>query len=115
MLYSSLPLISATVLAAIIIVIFPFSLILLLSDSTYILDWAIINIVSPINITIIFDPYGTIISSVVILISISVIIFSHSYIRQDPFINQFIIIVLLFVASINLLIFIPNLITLLIG
>ena len=115
MLYSSFPVISACFLAIIIIIIFPLSLYLLLKGSTYIIDWSIINLVSPINMSLIVDPYGTTMRCVVLLISINVIIFAHSYIIGDPHINRFIVLVLLFVASINLLIFIPNLITLLIG
>jgi len=49
------------------------------------------------------------------LISLSVIAFSVDYINDEKFISRFIILVALFVMSINLFIFMPNLITLLLG
>ena len=70
---------------------------------------------SPIVITFIFDPYGVLFSLVVLFISFNVLVFSYSYIRGDVYISRFIYIVLLFVLSINFLIFIPNLISLLLG
>ena len=48
-------------------------------------------------------------------ISRNVLFFSSSYIIGDPYIKRFIHLVLLFVLSINLLIFIPNLIIILLG
>jgi len=52
---------------------------------------------------------------VVCLISACVMCFSSRYISLDPFLNRFSVLVMLFVASINLLIFIPSLPALLIG
>jgi NADH-ubiquinone oxidoreductase chain 5 len=66
-------------------------------------------------LSVIIDPYGLLFSSVVLFISANVIIFAHSYIKGDPFMARFIHLVLLFVLSINLLIYIPHLIALLLG
>ena len=52
---------------------------------------------------------------VVTLISGRVFIFAHKYIEEDPFSNRFIIILLLFVISINLLIFSGSIFFLLVG
>lgn len=114
-LFSS-PLLSAFVLYSLLILMFPLRLQIILSNKIFLLDWALVKPLSnSINLSLIIDPYGTLFSSVVIFISANVIIFAHSYISNDPFIKRFIHIVLLFIASINFIIFIPNLISLLLG
>ena len=115
MLTRSYPLLSAFFLYIISASIIPLALSSLLSKTTTIIDWSIYSPSNPISITLIIDPYGTTLASAVLFISANVIIFANSYIRDDPFIPRFTILVLLFVASINFLIFIPNLITLLLG
>ena len=52
---------------------------------------------------------------VVCFISACVILFSSSYIADDIFLRRFTGLVIIFVLSINLLVFIPNLVALLIG
>nr|NP_008177.1 NADH dehydrogenase subunit 5 [Katharina tunicata]AAC48366.1 NADH dehydogenase subunit 5 [Katharina tunicata] len=54
-------------------------------------------------------------SAIVCYISASVMIFTKNYMSQDIFIKRFTWIVMLFVLSMNLLIFIPSLATLLLG
>lgn len=54
-------------------------------------------------------------SSIIIFISANVLKFLQEYIKIDQNKNRFTFIVLLFVISINFLIFIPNIITILIG
>nr|YP_009034059.1 NADH dehydrogenase subunit 5 [Sypharochiton sinclairi]AHZ60665.1 NADH dehydrogenase subunit 5 [Sypharochiton sinclairi] len=68
-----------------------------------------------INIPIIFDWSSTMFSFIVCFISFCVMIFSMSYMSGDIFISRFIFIVMLFVLSMNFLIFIPNLVSLLLG
>jgi NADH-ubiquinone oxidoreductase chain 5 len=63
----------------------------------------------------VFDPVGMIFSCAVLFISRNVCQFAEFYIKDEIFIRRFLYLVLLFVLSMNLLIFIPNLITLLIG
>lgn len=82
---------------------------------TYIYDWVIIPISTPISITLATDAVGIIFSSVVLLISANVLTFSKIYIEEEKFKNRFTILVLLFILSINLLIFIPHFIVLLLG
>uniref|UniRef100_A0AAU6QGJ2 NADH-ubiquinone oxidoreductase chain 5 n=1 Tax=Prionospio plumosa TaxID=3050096 RepID=A0AAU6QGJ2_9ANNE len=113
--FTSVPLISSIILYFIVVMMAPLSLTLLMNNYSIIMEWSITNISSPISLTLIADPYGTLLSIVVLLISANVMIFTHSYMSEDPFMSRFVILVLLFVASMNLLIFIPNLITLLIG
>jgi NADH:ubiquinone oxidoreductase subunit 5 (subunit L)/multisubunit Na+/H+ antiporter MnhA subunit len=70
---------------------------------------------TPISITLATDAVGIIFSSVVLLISANVLTFSKIYIEEEKFKNRFTILVLLFILSINLLIFIPHFIVLLLG
>ena len=111
----SYPLLSAFFLYIISATIIPLAIFSLWSKNIIIIDWAINYPSAPILLTFIIDPYGTTLSAAVLFISANVIIFANSYIRDDPFIPRFTQLVLLFVASINFLIFIPNLITLLLG
>ena len=83
---------------------------------TYIIEWNILPIYSTyISIPVIIDPIGITFSVVVLFISANVIQFAITYITGEPHLTRFTYLVLLFVLSINLLIFIPHLITLLIG
>ena len=103
--------------------LYSLSLILLLtaihffsSNKIIILDWLIISLHScNLSIPLIIDPAGLLFRATVCFISANVIIFSKSYINQEKFQSRFIHLVILFIISINLLIFIPNLITLLLG
>nr|WRY69437.1 NADH dehydrogenase subunit 5 [Acanthochitona defilippii] len=70
---------------------------------------------SILSIPIIMDPNSIMFSSVVCFISSSVMLFTSNYMKDDIFIKRFVWIVMLFVASMNFLIFIPNLATLLLG
>ena len=70
---------------------------------------------SSLNFSIILDKFALFFSSTVLFISANVLLFSNSYMRDEKENNRFLIIILLFILSINLLIFIPNLIFLLLG
>lgn len=70
---------------------------------------------TPIIITLVFDNTSLLYSTVVILISANVLRFSTVYISHDKFINRFTILVVAFIISINILIYIPHLIVLLLG
>ena len=80
------------------------------------IEWSLFTC-GPVNITIpiLLDPLGLVLSRVVLFISGNVIYFSYSYIIEEKFKNRFFHLVLIFILSINLLIFIPHIITLLIG
>lgn len=86
------------------------------SNFNILLEWRILPLTKiPINITLVIDSTRLIYSAVVIFISANVITFSTIYIIEDKFINRFTVLVLLFIISINILIYIPHLIILLIG
>lgn len=100
--------------------IFPIPLLssffLFLNNKILFVSWYLFSVRSiDISVPIILDPYGILFSSTVIFIRANVIIFSSSYMFGDLFMQRFIYLVLLFVLSINLLIFVPHLICLLIG
>uniref|UniRef100_A0A9E8K0A2 NADH-ubiquinone oxidoreductase chain 5 n=1 Tax=Baicaloclepsis grubei TaxID=1592345 RepID=A0A9E8K0A2_9ANNE len=96
--------------------IFFISMWLMYTNKMIIMEWELISMfLSSLNITIILDIKGTLFSSVVLFISSNVMMFSTLYMKEDKFIDRFTILVLLFVLSMNLLIYIPNLIILLLG
>lgn len=93
-----------------------FTLLLWTSDTTFLLRWSLFHF-PPLEFTlnIILDPFGTLFATTVLIITTTILIFSSIYIHQDPFLPRFTSLLILFVLSILLLIFIPNIITLLIG
>lgn len=81
-----------------------------------IVEWNILSINGlDIYIPIIFDPMGLIFRFVVLFISINVVNFADYYMDGDIYLKRFIHLVILFVLSINFLIFIPHLMGLLLG
>ncbi len=84
--------------------------------SLLILQWEILSIArTPIHFRIIIDQQGLIFASVVRFISANVIFFATTYIKYDHYKPRFLILVLLFVLSINFFIFSSNLFRLLLG
>ena len=91
-------------------------LFLISKNLSILIEWTVLNILlTPVKFILICDPVGVIYGATVLFIATNVIIFSKFYISDDPFINRFSVLVILFVASIIALIFIPNLIALLLG
>nr|QAU54074.1 NADH dehydrogenase subunit 5 [Cellana radiata] len=85
-------------------------------NKSFMLDWQLMSISTTVlSFQLILDPVGTSFSTIVLLISSSVVWFSIYYMETDPMKNRFIMMIMLFVTSMNLLVFIPNLITLLLG
>nr|YP_537084.1 NADH dehydrogenase subunit 5 [Orbinia latreillii]AAX50146.1 NADH dehydrogenase subunit 5 [Orbinia latreillii] len=84
--------------------------------STILLEWSLVQIsTSPIYLPLIIDQTGMLFCSAVLFISANVMNFAKSYMQDDKALSRFTYLVLLFVLSMNLLIFIPHLIALLIG
>lgn len=89
---------------------------LLSKNLSILIEWNIVNLLlTPVKFMLICDPVGIIYGATVLFIASNVIIFSKFYINEDPFINRFSVLVILFVASIMILIFIPHFIALLLG
>nr|YP_009244918.1 NADH dehydrogenase subunit 5 [Amynthas triastriatus]AMO27042.1 NADH dehydrogenase subunit 5 [Amynthas triastriatus] len=94
----------------------PLSTYMMFSNTTTLIEWTLFNISpTPIMMTLIMDPVGTMFASTVLLISANVLQFSTVYMKDDKFIDRFTVLVLLFVLSMNMLIFFPHLMILLLG
>lgn len=112
----SICLISFIILLIIRVSIILFSLIFLIKDVTYFIEWELISLNSRIIlITFLFDWISLIFISFVLFISSLVIFYRKEYISSDIFINRFILLVVIFVFSIIMLIIRPNLIRILLG
>nr|YP_009171125.1 NADH dehydrogenase subunit 5 [Drawida japonica]AIR76350.1 NADH dehydrogenase subunit 5 [Drawida japonica] len=86
------------------------------NDSIVLLEWNLLSVYStPLFFTLILDPYGMVFSCAVIMISANVLQFSKVYMEEDKFIDRFTLLVLLFVLSMNMLIYFPHLMMLLLG
>jgi len=93
-----------------------YSLYFILIDKIFILDWRLLRIITcEIYLPLILDKYGLLFISVVLFISANVFIFSNYYIHTELFNKRFLYLVILFIISINFLIFIPHIIGLLLG
>lgn len=98
------------------ICLLPFTCYFVINEVSLLVEWTIISLRScSITFTVIFDAVSLSFSNVVCLISGCVILFSSRYISHDPFLKRFIWLVILFVLSINILVFIPSLPALLLG
>nr|YP_009871078.1 NADH dehydrogenase subunit 5 [Phascolosoma similis]QKS32590.1 NADH dehydrogenase subunit 5 [Phascolosoma similis] len=106
---------------SIILFIFSFfmmnlALILIFSKTTILLSWPMFNpMCSSVNFNILLDPNGALFSAAVLFISAAVILFSSFYMAEDVFLKRFILMVILFIMSMNFLIFIPHMMALLLG
>nr|AXA45267.1 NADH dehydrogenase subunit 5 [Cochlespira sp. MNHN IM 2013-19079] len=98
------------------IMLFPLTMMFFMNNYSIILEWAIFQMSScPMTFMFIIDPVSLSFSNVVCLISGCVMLFSSSYMAHDPFLKRFTWLVMLFVLSMNLLVFIPSLPALLLG
>ena len=88
----------------------------IINDKIIIIEWIFIpEQNTPILFIVIADKIGLIFRCVVLFISSNVLMFSNLYIEEDKFNDRFTLLVLLFIISINILIFIPHIIILLLG
>nr|YP_010400291.1 NADH dehydrogenase subunit 5 [Purpura persica]UQS75990.1 NADH dehydrogenase subunit 5 [Purpura persica] len=98
------------------IFLLPITMLFVFKEMTIIMEWSIVQLSScMMTIIFIFDPVSLSFSNVVCLISGCVMLFSSSYMAHDPFLKRFTWLVMLFVLSMNLLVFIPSLPALLLG
>jgi len=104
------------ILYSYLILMLPLLVYLILANKIILLEWEILSNRSySITFPIILDPISVRFSCVVCLISACVIFFTSSYISSDPFLTRFVWLVILFVLSMNLLVFVPRVISLLLG
>nr|YP_010148852.1 NADH dehydrogenase subunit 5 [Unio mancus]QQV69756.1 NADH dehydrogenase subunit 5 [Unio mancus] len=85
-------------------------------SQSYIVEWQILSMCGvDWSLPVIIDYISLIFSCFVCLISGSVSLFSVSYMEGEIFMRRFMLLIMAFVGSMNLLIFIPSLITILLG
>nr|YP_448927.1 NADH dehydrogenase subunit 5 [Tamolanica tamolana]ABB90938.1 NADH dehydrogenase subunit 5 [Tamolanica tamolana] len=95
---------------------FLFSMIFIMNDLVYFIEWEIISLNSTsIVMTLLLDWMSLLFMSFVMLISSLVILYSEDYMSGDVTLNRFIFLVLMFVLSMMFLIISPNLISILLG
>lgn len=86
------------------------------TNSRFIFEFCLLELNSIcFTIPVLLDPVSLSFRCVMLFIRGSVIFFSRYYMLGEKYINRFSVLILLFILSINLLIFIPNLISLLLG
>nr|ANZ03376.1 NADH dehydrogenase subunit 5 [Pleuropoma jana] len=94
----------------------PFVFLLWILNFVLVIEWVFsLNVVFSLTFTWMFDFVSLSFCALVSFISACVMMFSYSYMGSDVFIKRFSILVMMFVLSMNLLIFTPNLIALLLG
>lgn len=85
-------------------------------DFRLLMEWSLLPTnTAPVVVMLIMDNTRLIYANTVIFISANVLKFSTTYMAGDKFINRFTILVIIFIISINILIFIPHIIILLLG
>nr|YP_009421105.1 NADH dehydrogenase subunit 5 [Sinotaia aeruginosa]ASR74873.1 NADH dehydrogenase subunit 5 [Sinotaia aeruginosa] len=95
---------------------FIMSCLFMMNNSCLFIEWVVLNLSScSMKMSIVIDNISLSFSSIVCLISGCVMMFSSSYMSNDMFLNRFIWLVMLFVLSMNMLIFISSLPALLLG
>nr|AHL17324.1 NADH dehydrogenase subunit 5 [Stichophthalma howqua] len=88
----------------------------ILNNKVYFLEWEIISFNSMnIVVSILLDSISLMFMMFVSLISLSVIMYSKSYMSSELNLNRFIILVLMFILSMILLIISPNIISIMLG
>nr|YP_010884216.1 NADH dehydrogenase subunit 5 [Pila globosa]WIW42433.1 NADH dehydrogenase subunit 5 [Pila globosa] len=108
--------ISSSLLITYSLILLPLTLYFCKTQQVVFIDWTILNINSCyMNMSFLVDFVSLTFSGIVSLISGSVMLFSSSYMKNDVFLKRFIWLVMLFVLSMNFLIFIPSLPALLLG
>nr|YP_009917567.1 NADH dehydrogenase subunit 5 [Manayunkia occidentalis]QLM00886.1 NADH dehydrogenase subunit 5 [Manayunkia occidentalis] len=107
---------SSTILWILSMLTMLFSLVVLIFNNMFLIEWEFLPILNiQIWFYILLDPTGLFLSSIVLFISANVIHFASFYMSDEPFLKRFIILILLFVLSMNLLIYIPHFMMLLLG
>nr|QOX09674.1 NADH dehydrogenase subunit 5 [Harpovoluta charcoti] len=98
------------------IILSPVTILFFFYQECIIIEWTIFEVsCCAMTFILIFDVVSLSFSNVVCLISGCVLLFSSSYMVHDPFLKRFTWLVMLFVMSMNLLVFIPSLPALLLG
>lgn len=84
-------------------------------DGSFVVEWVLMSGNIDINFPVILDRFRILFSFVVLLISFFVLIFSTSYMDSEENLSRFIWLVILFVLSMNFLIYVPSIIGVILG
>lgn len=111
------PAAKAAVLLIIILLVCIFNLYKVTKNELMIIsEWELFSIDAIlISFPVLTDKFRLLFRAIIILISLNVMLFSVSYISKDKNLEYFVIIVMMFILSINILIFLPNILMLLLG
>lgn len=94
----------------------PYALSTYINNVAHLVEWEIGFLGNlPINLSIIVDGIALLFATTVLIISANVFYFAQGYIGSEPHLHRFIHLLALFVASMNALIFCPNLVIILLG
>nr|YP_009318302.1 NADH dehydrogenase subunit 5 [Lunella granulata]AOZ71783.1 NADH dehydrogenase subunit 5 [Lunella granulata] len=108
--------ISSFMLFSYALALLPLTIYFFMTNKCIMMEWEIFSTSSTsMSLSLIFDPVGISFSNIVCFISACVMLFSSSYMSTDIFLSRFVALVMMFVLSMNLLVFIPNIVALLIG
>ena len=80
-----------------------------------VVEWSIMRMFINFRFPVVLDELSLLFSVVVLIISFFVMLFSTCYIRHELYLSRFIWLVMLFVVSINFLVFVPNLVGVIVG
>lgn len=84
-------------------------------NGRFVVEWSMATEFLDIRFPVILDSYRLLFSCVVITISFFVMIFSTRYMDSEEYLSRFIWLVMLFVLSMNLLIFVPRILGVILG
>lgn len=84
-------------------------------DGSFVVEWVLMSGNIDINFPVILDRFRILFSFVVLLISFFVLIFSTGYMDSEENLSRFIWLVILFVLSMNFLIYVPSIIGVILG
>nr|UZZ44059.1 NADH dehydrogenase subunit 5 [Hydroptila sp. XG-2021] len=114
--FLSLCYISFMILFLVGVFCFSLSVYFLMNDLVIIIEYILFSMNSAVvNLFVLMDFMSLLFASLVMLISSMVIYYSKSYMHLDFYMNRFIWLVLLFILSMMMLIFMPNMISILLG
>nr|YP_009378318.1 NADH dehydrogenase subunit 5 [Solemya elarraichensis]ARH10750.1 NADH dehydrogenase subunit 5 [Solemya elarraichensis] len=98
------------------VLVFPASVYFIIMNKWTLLEWEFFSSsTSSMTLPLLLDPLSLSFSNIVCLISACVLMFSTKYMDEEIYLSRFIWLVMLFVLSMNMLVFIPNMLSLLIG
>lgn len=98
-----------------VVLIYVFCFVLVKVDGRVVVEWSLMRGLVDLGFPVVVDRYSLIFSVVVMLISRLVMVFLVFYMVKEAYLSRFTWLVVFFVFSINLLVFVPNLVGVILG